>query len=411
MLKDIRLGIDGNLWLKKVLQAASEQYLSGIGGTPSLLRKAIEKELENFKSASIHPLFVFSGLALIRKEKPHISDDSKIAKRNAAWDAVNSGKMEVAQSNWNTYTVVHQSELTHLVLRILKENGVDYIKAPYEAVAQLVYLEHNPKQIIHAIYGGPEALTFDVERVITNIDFAKQTFSVVSKKAALQELMLSDDQFLDLCILAGGDQLSTFQPFSYQTAFTPPAVERLQQSRNGFNLIKSSVNDQQQSKYADTYMKVRCAMRHHPILTDNGQVEPMNPDQAPNDMHEFIGYCLPDEVYYYISQGLISETVLNTLMCGFGSEYSPLCTGETREYRNFLSGDILKIKAQTMALIQSQLNSFYDRKIVIIHWYENSQSSAPERVLKAELAPVKVNDISNWKSGKQSVDKELKKAG
>ena len=49
MLKDIRLGIDGNVWLKKIIQASSEQYLAGIGGTPSCLRKAIEKELEGFK--------------------------------------------------------------------------------------------------------------------------------------------------------------------------------------------------------------------------------------------------------------------------------------------------------------------------------------------------------------------------
>ena len=49
-LKDIRLGIDGNVWLKKIIsQAASEQYLAGIGGTPSCMRKAIEKELEGFK--------------------------------------------------------------------------------------------------------------------------------------------------------------------------------------------------------------------------------------------------------------------------------------------------------------------------------------------------------------------------
>lgn len=49
MLKDIRLGIDGNVWLKKITQAASEQYLAGIGGIPSGMRKAIEKELEGLK--------------------------------------------------------------------------------------------------------------------------------------------------------------------------------------------------------------------------------------------------------------------------------------------------------------------------------------------------------------------------
>ncbi|KAF9399624.1 hypothetical protein BGX21_005901 [Mortierella sp. AD011] len=428
MLKDIRLGIDGNVWLKRVLQSASEQYYSGIGGTPSGLRKAIEKELESFKSASIHPLFVFSGLTLIRKEKPHVSDEGKTTKRNAAWESVNAGKMDVALSYWNQSHAIHQPDLIHLVMRILKEHGIDYIRAPYDAGAQvrlqlilepllichkrqLVYLEHNPKQIIHATYAGPELLMFDIERVITSIDFSKQSFSAVSKKTVLQDLMLTDDQFLDLCILAGGDQCSTFPSF-VQSAFAPASVERLLQHRTGFNLIKSNANDQQLSKYVDVYFRVRCAVRHHPVLTDDGHVEPMNADQAPNDIHEFIGYCLPNEVYYYISRGLISDAALNALLCRYGAEFSPLCNGETKEYRNFLSGDIMKIKAQTITLIQSQLNTFYnDRKVSIIHWYDNSASTAQEHVVKPELAPVKVSDISNWKSGKQSVEKELKKAG
>jgi hypothetical protein len=50
LLKDIRLGIDGNVWLRKIISgAASELYLPGIGGTPSGIRMAIEKELEGFK--------------------------------------------------------------------------------------------------------------------------------------------------------------------------------------------------------------------------------------------------------------------------------------------------------------------------------------------------------------------------
>ncbi|KAF8978452.1 hypothetical protein BGZ46_006454 [Entomortierella lignicola] len=405
-LQDIRLGIDGNVWLKKILP--SEQYLCGIGGTPSGLRKAVEKELECFKAASIHPLFVFSGLALIRKDKPFINDDGKITKRNAAWDSINAGKMDVALSSWNTAHAIHQPDLIHLVMRILKEHGIDYIRAPYDTGAQLMYLEHSPKQIIHASLAGPELLIYDVERVITTIDFTKQTFSAISKKDVLRDLMLTDDQFLDLCILAGGDQISTFPPFAQQSAFAPQSVERLLQHRNGFNLIRSNANDQQLSKYVDAFTRVRCAMRHHPILTDDGRVEPLNADTAPNDLHECIGFHLPDELYYYISRGLISDSALNALLCFYGAEFSPLCNGETKEYRNLISEDIIKIKAQTMTLIQSRLNKYYEHKVAVIHWYENNQSTSHE--IKPDLAPVKVADISNWRSSK-SVDNELKKAG
>ena len=151
-------------------------------------------------------------------------------------------------------------------------------------------------------------------------------------------------------------------------------------------------------------------MRHHPILTDEGHVEPMNLAQAPTDIHEFIGYRLPDEVYYYISRGVIADVTLNTLLCGYGAELSPLCNGETREYRNFLTTDIMKIKAQIMALVKSQLHPFYDRKISIVHWYDHNSNNS-DHLVKTENAPGGDEAVSSWKSGKQSVEDELKKAG
>ncbi|KAF9108378.1 hypothetical protein BGX29_000631 [Mortierella sp. GBA35] len=412
-LKDIRLGIDGNVWLKKIIsQAASEQFLAGIGGTPSCMRKAIEKELEGFKAASIHPLFVFSGLALIRKDKSYVNDDPKISKRNAAWDAVNAGKMELALSSWNSSYVVHQPDLIHLVIRILKENNIDYMRAPYGAGAQLVYLERNPKQIINATYAGSELLMFDIDRVITSIDFTRQTFSVISKKAVLQDLMLSDDQFLDLCILAGFDYCPTFPPLATEGVFALKSIhDLLQQHRNGFNAVKAYAESSQivKSNYVDQFCRTRCAMRHQPILTDEGHVEPMNVANAPSDIHEFIGYRLPDEVYYYLSRGVITEPTLNSILSGNVVEFSPLCNGETKEYRNFLTTDIMKMRAHTVALLRAHLIAFYhERKISIVYWFENS--SAPEHILKPDPA-FKIESVSQWKAGKRSILKDLKQTG
>ncbi|KAG0054478.1 hypothetical protein BGZ83_011165 [Gryganskiella cystojenkinii] len=413
LLKDIRLGIDGNVWLRKVIPGtASELYLPGVGGTPSGIRNAIEKELEGFKAASIHPLFVFSGLSLIRKEKPYVNEDSKLAKRNAAWDAVNAGKLDLALSNWTSSYVVHQPDLIHLVIRILKENNIDYMRAPYGAGPQLSYLERNPKQIIHAILAGSETLMFDVDRVITSIDFTKQTFSVISKKDVLQDLYLSDDQFLDLCILAGFDQFSTFPPLATDATFTFKNIhDLLRQYRTGFNAVKAHADSPLvvKSNYVDSFCRTRCAMRHQPILNDEGHIEPMNVEQAPSDIHEFIGYRLPDEVYYFLSRGVITEATLNAMLCGHGAEFSPFCNGETAEYRKFLTNDIMKVKAQTVALAKSQLHSFYERKVSIVYWFENA--SAPEHPVKTDTAPVSVKAISNWKNGKLSVEKELKKTG
>lgn len=129
---------------------------------------------------------------------------------------------------------------------------------------------------------------------------------------------------------------------------------------------------------------------------------------APNDIHEFIGYRLPDEVYYYLSRGVITEPTLNTLLSGSVVEFSPLCNGETKEYRNFLTSDVMKMKAQTIALLKSHLHTVYDRKISIVYWFDNA--SAPEHTLKPDPS-FKPETISQWKAGKRSILKDLKQTG
>ncbi|POG64340.1 hypothetical protein GLOIN_2v1676459 [Rhizophagus irregularis DAOM 181602=DAOM 197198] len=45
------------------------------------------------------------------------------------------------------------------------------------------------------------------------------------------------------------------------------------------------------------------------VLTDDGKIEPLNVENAPTDIHDVIGYRLPDEIYYYLSKGLMSPQV------------------------------------------------------------------------------------------------------
>lgn len=150
-------------------------------------------------------------------------------------------------------------------------------------------------------------------------------------------------------------------------------------------------------------------MKYQPILTDEGHIEPMNKEDAPSDIHEFIGYRLPDEVYYFLSRGVLGEATLNTLLWGHVAEYSPLCNGETEEYRKFLTTELLKIKSQTMALATAQLHPFYHRKVAITYWYDSN--SNPEHVIKVDTVQSDIDAIGRWKTGKLLVEKELKKQG
>lgn len=157
----------------------------------------------------------------------------------------------------------------------------------------------------------------------------------MSKKTVLQDLHVSDDQFLDICLLAGFEYCNSFPPLNHSAmsmGFTFKGKKKkkggdqmdeklmyghkdvhdlVKHHKTGFNTVQAYVDDPSVSKshYVDMFCRARCVIKYHPVITDEGQVRPLNKEYAPNDIHEFIGYRLPDELYYYLMRGLISPQV------------------------------------------------------------------------------------------------------
>ncbi|KAI8055626.1 PIN domain-like protein [Syncephalis plumigaleata] len=311
LLRDTRLGIDGNYWLRRVLQqSAKEPAAVAMGGSPNGLRAALEKELNLFKTQEIHPFFVFHGITLPRKERAFSTEDLRPAKRASAWDAYDKGRVEQAYSGWSASGGIAPVELVNVAIKVLHEHDIEFMRAPYSSWAQLVYLEKHPDQPIHAIYGATELLMLDVDRIITSIDLEKGSFAWVSKRALLHDLQLTEDQFLDTCILAGCDYCSTFpvltvDPISFNFKIV---YDMVRQYRSGYNAVHFFAQHPEvlKTRYEDVFCRVKSAMRHHLVMTTNGTVQPLNMEQVPSDIHEFMGPRLPDEVYNYLTQGLIA---------------------------------------------------------------------------------------------------------
>lgn len=85
----------------------------------------------------------------------------------------------------------------------------------------------------------------------------------------------------------------------------------IKQHKTGFNAVQAFSDDPAVSKsnYIDVFCRTRCAVKYHLVIHDDGEVRPLNIEHAPNDIHEFIGYRLPDELYYYLMRGLIGPQV------------------------------------------------------------------------------------------------------
>jgi len=93
VLKDTTIGIEADHYLLRLLTTSpsKEPLVTALGGFPFGLRYAVEGDIEDFQKAGIKPIFVFSGLKIVRNEKPFSVNDDGPAKRSQAWDLYDQG--------------------------------------------------------------------------------------------------------------------------------------------------------------------------------------------------------------------------------------------------------------------------------------------------------------------------------
>lgn len=176
-MKGAVVGIDASHYINQHLvnQSTREALLGALGGFPFALRANIEKELQVFKNLGVTCFFVFNGLEFGKKEqRPQPPAASRSFEQ--AWDLYDQQQADqvvdafssagtlsyypyvytslVTDPSGNHYlwtqqgyrTVADTTEplgtpppetLYKFLQRILTQNGVSFIVAPYSAVAQV----------------------------------------------------------------------------------------------------------------------------------------------------------------------------------------------------------------------------------------------------------------------------------
>jgi len=430
-LKGAKIGFEGQYWLRKIIKpnlarmsnSAEAKTLENItanivamGGTfpYNTFKALLEKEINKIRSLDIYPFFVFNGLTFLRKDKPFTTEDTRPNKRASGWDHYERGRLESAHNTWSSSSSVHQNEFMNSVFKIFQENNIEFMRAPYSSWAQLAYLQQ--KGYVQSVYSGSEMLMWcgDSDNVILNIDFDKKEFSWVEKIRVIQDLnLIHPDHFIDICMLAGFDWISTFPPLvsNPNTSFTfKGTVDMLQQFRTGYNAIQAHADypKVKETNYEENFCRIKSIINHNIILKEDGTTEPLNKETAPNDLHELFGPRLPDEVYFYMCQGMVSPQVITNLVSGMLLEGPPLCNGDTIEYREFIkSQNLLDLRTQALSLLTMGMSNFMrNRRVNSIFWFDPSH----EIQLHHENEPIGIrwlppNKVVQINDSKQS-DKE-----
>jgi len=273
-----------------------------------------------------------------------------------------------------------------------------------------------------------------MDKLITALDLTSPnpTFQYTSKRGLLQELGVTEDQFLDIGILVGFDHSPPFPPTVHEQALKA-TVDMVKYYKSGHAAV-SVFSDHPAVKtiqYSDHYARTRSMIRYSLILSSEGTVLPLplataghghpnnhpHPTAAdiPQDLHEIFTNRLPDEIYYYLSRGLLGPQALVWLTSGQIVENPPLDNGETTEYKRFVKEVITEgqtgPRATALALVSSVANTFWaNKKVQGFFWFEQPNTHNQKAILHNSTQTAQLADrVTGWNVMYSIVEEELRR--
>jgi exonuclease-1 len=194
----------------------------------------------------------------------------------------------------------------------LKQMNVEYVVAPYEADAQLVYLEQ--QGIIHGIISeDSDLLVFGAKRLLSKLDQHGECIEINRADfTACREVSLvgwNDADFRRMCILSGCDYLANIPKMGLKTAYrvirkhkTVEKALRMLQFEGQFRVPAGYQASFNQAELTFLYQRVFCH-KAEKLVTLSPPEEGINLDELP-----YIGGDMEPEIAIGVSRGDLDPT-------------------------------------------------------------------------------------------------------
>ncbi|KAI9344936.1 PIN domain-like protein [Obelidium mucronatum] len=179
------------------------------------------KRVALLKQFGIKPLLVFDGGCLPMKH--HTEHGRRMRRKEAREKALE----ELSKGNAAKATEMFQQcvditpNMAWELMKVLKKQGIEFIVAPYEADAQLVYLEKIKK--VHAVLTeDSDLLVFGCQRLLLKLDAIGNAVEIRAKDFPHVPCMKRGwtfSKFRQACILSGCDYLPSLKGVGIKKAF------------------------------------------------------------------------------------------------------------------------------------------------------------------------------------------------
>ncbi|KAJ8082842.1 hypothetical protein PM082_008699 [Marasmius tenuissimus] len=222
------IAVDAYVWLHKAVYSCATELATG-QATSKYVSYAMDR-VRILRHHGIEPFVVFDGGPLQAKK------GTETERRQRREDHVARGNMFAAQGRHHearecyTKAVDVTPQMAFQLIKALRAEGVKYIVAPYEADAQLAFLEK--QRIVSAILTeDSDLLVFGCKNVLFKLDTTARTVVSISKadfasvtpsadSSAISLVGWSERQFREMAILSGCDYLPSVPGIGLKTACT-----------------------------------------------------------------------------------------------------------------------------------------------------------------------------------------------
>lgn len=255
----------------------------------------------------VTPFLIFDGDYLPSKAATE-TDRSKRREesKRKGQELLNAGKPSQAYLEFQKAVDV-TPEMARQLIDELKVHGVQYIVAPYEADAQMVYLER--KGILHGILSeDSDLLVFGAKCLLTKLDQYGNCIEINKADfCACKEITLtgwSDKEFRQMAILSGCDYLASISNMGLKTAYrmvrkhkTIEKVVRMLQFDGKFHVPKAYLENFYQAELTFLHQRVFCPKSQSLVL----HTQPEHPIEE--DKMHFIGAHVEPEIAQGVARG------------------------------------------------------------------------------------------------------------
>lgn len=169
----------------------------------------------NLLKMNIIPVYVFDGKPPEFKSK--VLEERREVK-NKAYEKLNEDLTEEEKIKYFKRTVSISKKQIEQCIELLDTMGIPYIVAPYEADSQCAILAKNGL-VDGVLTEDMDIMTFGAPKIYRNLASYNKDNLEISMSDVLNELNLTYEEFVELCILFGCDYCERFKDVKQDTIF------------------------------------------------------------------------------------------------------------------------------------------------------------------------------------------------